>query len=378
MVKNKYNDFEKYINDSFKNCWNIPGIAITIFDDKNIKYTFVNGYADLKTKTKLDINDKFCIASCSKSILCATIASLIDKKQIPNIWDITLESIFQNSSGTKSIHTEFKNVTVRQLAMHNSGIDSLLDDVDNSPCIKKYQKIEATLSKIQETEKNKDLVGMKIRKKLADIVLKQKTIYEPGSKFEYSNWGYGILGAILEKYTKKNYKQSIQEEIMKPLNIDADLEYLYYGKGYVNGHYSVWWDSFLKEKNLTDKLIPLKKNQYVNPLGESPAGECWMSILDCAKYCQMYLKILGPNKLPQNEKNIIKPSTIKYLTKKTFEDYGYGWFINKRNHVYHGGSYFHTRTQFHMIPEKNIGIALSCNTNFSPRFIITEFLKTID
>ena len=43
---------------------------------------------------------------------------------------------------------------------------------------------------------------LKMRKKLADIVLKQKPIYEPGSKFEYSNWGYGILGAILEKYTK--------------------------------------------------------------------------------------------------------------------------------------------------------------------------------
>ena len=50
MSKNKYNDFKKYINDSFKNCWNIPGIAITIFDDKEIKYTYVKGYADLKDK----------------------------------------------------------------------------------------------------------------------------------------------------------------------------------------------------------------------------------------------------------------------------------------------------------------------------------------
>ena len=36
-------------------------------------------------------------------------------------------SIFQNSSGTKSIHSDFKKVTVRQLAIHNSGIDSPLD-----------------------------------------------------------------------------------------------------------------------------------------------------------------------------------------------------------------------------------------------------------
>ena len=37
MVKNDYEQFDKFLNDSIKNCWNIPGIAISIFDDKEIK-----------------------------------------------------------------------------------------------------------------------------------------------------------------------------------------------------------------------------------------------------------------------------------------------------------------------------------------------------
>ena len=44
---------------------------------------------------------------------------------------------------------------------------------------------------------------------------------------------------------------------MKPLNINADQEFLFYGKGYVNGHYNNWWD-----KGNRNKLIPLKKSIY--------------------------------------------------------------------------------------------------------------------
>ena len=177
------------------------------------------------------------------------------------------------------------------------------------------------------------------------------------------------MGAILEKLTKKHYAKVIEEEIMKPLNINANYEKLFYGEGFVNGHYTDWWN-----KKTRDKLVPLKKGQHVNPLAESPAGETWMSIIDCAKYCMMYLKVLN------KESSILNTSNIKRLTKPGFEDYGYGWFINKRKHVYHGGEYFHTTTHFHLVPEKNIGLVLSVNTQFSPTNkwnIVKEFLKTI-
>jgi CubicO group peptidase (beta-lactamase class C family) len=356
MVQLKYKKFDNFIKKSLKDCWNIPGLGVVIFNSNDIVYKYIGGYSNLKSKQKLKINDKFCIASCSKSILCTAISSLIDKKKIPNIWNMTLEEV-----RGKNIHKDFKKVKVKQLAQHNSGIDSPIDPVEDTPCLKKYQQIEDKLS---------NLNGMDGRKKLTDIVLKKKAMYKPGSKFEYSNWGYGILGAIIEKLTKKHYSEIIDEEIMQPLDINADYEKLYYGKNYVNGYYSLWWD-----KNTRNKLIPLKKNQYINPLIESPSGETWMNILDCAKYCQIFLK--GLNK----EETLLKTSTIKNLTKPSFENYGYGWFINKKKHVYHGGNYYHTTTHFHLVPEHNIGIILFTNTNFAPAekwSIVKEFLKTIN
>lgn len=355
MKKYNFKSFDKFINNSLKDCWNIPGLGIIIFDSKDILYKHISGYSNLKNKKKLKESDKYCIASCSKSILCLTIASLIEKKKIPNIWEMTLAEIWSDK-----IHNDFKKVKIKQLAMHNSGINGPQDDVENTPCLKNFQYLEKKLEKYD---------GLNARKKLTNIVLKNKALYEPGLKFEYSNWGYGILGAILEKLMKKKYYQLIDEEIMKPLNIKAKYEKLFYGNNYVNGHYSLWWDN-----NCRNKLIPLKKNQFINSLCESPSGETWLSLIDSAKYCQIFLKALN------NHDTLLKKSTIKFLTKPEFEDYAYGWFINKRNHIYHGGNFFHTTTHFHLFPDKDIGIVFFTNTNFPPAHkwsIIKELMKVI-
>ena len=77
---------------------------------------------------------------------------------------------------------------------------------------------------------------------------------------------------------------------------------------------------------------------------------------------------------------IIKKSTIKFLTKPEFEDYAYGWFINKRNHIYHGGNFFYTTTHFHLFSDKDIGIIFFTNTNFLPNekwSIVKELMKII-
>lgn len=88
----------------------------------------------------------------------------------------------------------------------------------------------------------------------------------------------------------------------------------------------------------------------------------------------MYLKALN------KEESILNLSTVKKLTNPGFENYGYGWFINKRKHIVHVGSYFHTSTHFHLVPEKNIGIVLLINCDFpvNDRWnIINEILKVI-
>ena len=44
--------------------------------------------------------------------------------------------------------------------------------------------------------------------------------FEPGSKFQYSNSNYFILGALIEQLTGKPYKQVLREEILQPLGMN--------------------------------------------------------------------------------------------------------------------------------------------------------------
>lgn len=53
-------------------------------------------------------------------------------------------------------------------------------------------------------------------------------LFEPGSRFSYSNSGYYILGVIIEKVTGKPYEQVLQENILSPVNM-KNTGYDHYG-----------------------------------------------------------------------------------------------------------------------------------------------------
>jgi D-alanyl-D-alanine carboxypeptidase len=54
---------------------------------------------------------------------------------------------------------------------------------------------------------------------LVNIIKKYKSDFDPGSKHEYSNSNYILLGFILEKVYKKPYAVLIKEKITKPLKL---------------------------------------------------------------------------------------------------------------------------------------------------------------
>ena len=130
-MNNKIKEFNEYIRDNFKNCWDVPGLAICIFDDNKILFKKAFGYA---------------------------------------------------------------NVPVTYLACHTSGITDWFNNCPKKRLVlKKYE----------------DMEGIESRKKVTKIILSQPPHYNPGSKYEYSNIAYGILGGIVEKYTGESYNNII-------------------------------------------------------------------------------------------------------------------------------------------------------------------------
>jgi CubicO group peptidase (beta-lactamase class C family) len=91
-------------------------------------------------------------------------------------------------------------ITIHHLLTHTSGI----------PGYTEFPNFFRDLSRNPSTPQ--DFVKL-----FADSAL----LFEPGTKFSYSNSGYFLLGVIIEKITGKPYEQVLQENILTPLNMNG-------------------------------------------------------------------------------------------------------------------------------------------------------------
>jgi CubicO group peptidase (beta-lactamase class C family) len=98
--------------------------------------------------------------------------------------------------------------------------------------------------------------------------------FEPGSQRQYSNGGYIVLGAIIEKISGESYYDYVWEHIFKPtgmLNIEsyeADIPVPNLAEGYT--------------REETDK--PWRKNIYTRPARGSSAGGGYSTAEDLLKF----------------------------------------------------------------------------------------------
>src|SRR5947208_3290442 len=48
---------------------------------------------------------------------------------------------------------------------------------------------------------------------------KQKLDFDPGTRYAYSNYGYCILGRVIEKVTKQSYEAAVQKHLFDPIGV---------------------------------------------------------------------------------------------------------------------------------------------------------------
>src|SRR5690606_1893449 len=96
-----------------------------------------------------------------------------------------------------------EKVTVHQLLTHTSG----LGDFFNDP----YRK--ADKSRLRDI---KDFLPLFVDEPLA---------FEPGTRWQYSNSGFVLLGAIIEKASGQNYFDYVREHIYKPAGMTSSDAY---------------------------------------------------------------------------------------------------------------------------------------------------------
>ncbi len=181
---------------TFLSTYNAPGASIAISKDGKLVYSKAYGNADVSANQKVTVDDRFRVASVSKVITAVSVMKLIEQGKI-GIDDKVFGTgaILGTTYGTTASYSaNVKAITVRHLLQHTAGWRNIWpgDPAFQQPSLNQSQ-----------------LIGWAINNVPVSLV--------PGTRYQYSNLGYIVLGRIIEKVSGKSYEKFIQQDILEPL-----------------------------------------------------------------------------------------------------------------------------------------------------------------
>ncbi len=166
--------------------------AVLVGRNGEILYQRAFGFANVEWKIPNDLETKFEIGSMTKQFTALLVLQFVNEGKIHLDGHISdYLPFYRRDSGSR--------VTVTELLSHASGIPNFT----NLPGF-----LEGPASRT--TYAVRDFVEKYCSGDLH---------FEPGTKFEYSNSGYFVLGAVLEQVSGKAYEQLLKERIFEPLGM---------------------------------------------------------------------------------------------------------------------------------------------------------------
>ena len=192
---------------SFMQTHKIPGGSLAVVRNGKIVYARGFGYADPTTRKPVQPTSLFRIASLSKPITSAAIMKLVDSGKLrldDRVADILTPDILKPLEKGK-IDPRWRKVTVRHLMRHTGGWDR---SKSGDPMFRPV-KIAKAFGKAPPAS----------AKQVARYMLTQPMDFEPGSKYAYSNFGYCLLGRIIEARTKMTYEEFVSKTMLAKIGV---------------------------------------------------------------------------------------------------------------------------------------------------------------
>jgi len=171
-----------------------PGAAWGVIVDGQLAHTGVTGYRDLATKAPVDADTVFRIASMTKSFTAMSILKLRDEGKLS--LDDPAERYVPELKALVYPTSDSPKITVRHLLSHAEGFPE-----DNPWGDRQLADSEAELT-------------AKLR---AGIPFSNA----PGIAYEYSNFGFAILGRMVSNVSGKRYSDYVAANILEPLGMTA-------------------------------------------------------------------------------------------------------------------------------------------------------------
>ncbi len=170
------------------------------------------GYSDVEDSVEMTPDHRMRVASVSKLITAVAVMHLVEEGKLTLNQKVFGPTGVLNGKEYSIMRDQrMKNVTVRNLLNHSGGWTTKYGDPMFMPHVIARE------------------MGLDLPIGMSDIIKFMQTKrmhFNPGSYSVYSNFGYGILGEVVEAAAGMPYESYVQSEVFAPLGIyDAELGY---------------------------------------------------------------------------------------------------------------------------------------------------------
>ena len=265
--------------------------CVLVSDSKGILIEKVCGYRDVAKKIKHDKNSIFQMGSVTKQFTAEIILQLAEKNKL-NLQDKLTKYFPGYPNGEK--------ITIENLLTHTSGI---FDYTHDMYLMRDSAAYPISMDNMLSHFKNQPLN------------------FEPGTKYDYSNSNYILLGYIIEKVTGRSYMAVVRDNILNPAGMTHS------GFDFTN----------LKDPNISVGYMTIQGDSFrtasiVDSSFSFAAGALYSTMEDMYKW----------HKALQSYKLLDKKWQEKaYVPFK--EKYAYGWEADSlygKRFIFHSGGIF--------------------------------------
>lgn len=307
--------------------YNLVGAAAAYSKDGVTVWKCSVGFADRSTLKPFGVRTETRLASIAKPMTAIAIMQLVEKGLID--LDVPIQTYIPDYP-----MQENTQITTRHLLSHTSGIGGYKNGKE-AETTTEY----ATLYDALSIFKDRDL------------------LFEPGTRWNYTTYGYTVLGAIIEKVSGMSFEAYLQRNIWDLAEMtETGVER--YGVKRPN-------QSSIYRRSDKGKIKEGKENNLSNRI---PGGGIYSTVEDMLKFGHGVINHL-----------FVKESTMDLMREhhsleKEVNGYGFGWFLynpkpNEGAIIGHSGAQTGSSTQLLIIPKLKVVVIVLTNTSRGFRFV---------
>lgn len=313
--------------------YNVVGTAAGYSIDGETTWQAAAGYADKETRQKFEVGTLTRLASIAKPMTAIAVMQLVEQGLIE--LDVPIQTYIPDYP-----KQEKTQITPRHLLSHTSGIGG-------------YKNGKETETTIEYAQLSDALVIFKDR----DL------LFEPGTRYNYTTYGYTVLGVIVERASDLSFEEYLQKNIWDKAGM-TNTGVVKYGQKKPN-------QSSLYQQNSKGKVREGKENNLSN---RTPGGGVYSNVEDMLKFGNAVIN-----------NTFVKESTMDLMRQhhsleKERNGYGFGWYLynpkpDEGAIIGHSGEQTGSATQLLIVPSLKKVVVVLSNTSGTYKYVTPATFK---